>query len=302
MENFEKIRKEIEELSMKREDVNLDIRLTNDIKEYENLSRNLSDLTFRINELDRMINAKLKVKVSEKFRCFDECEFDIPIRKGEVNYIMGDNCCGKTTVLQRIRSEKDDLDIANKKTFDGMFSTKIQMMKFEPIEVIGVNENFTHVFALDSVEDDPSSFINSATASSFVSGGGMEAQNLSKGDKAKRMISSFLYKIQNELGYSIEKHKNGETLTDVSPLVIVDEIDEGMDLSNIMRFDNMLYNLCRVFNATILCVTHNPLVLFGSDKGNDCPLFDMNKRKQTTVKEFVESKTGITIDVQKMKK
>lgn len=302
MGNFEKIRKEIEELSVKRESVNLDRMLTNGVKEYENLSRKLSDLTFRINELDRMLDAKLKVKVSEKFRCFDECEFEIPIRKGEVNYIMGDNCCGKTTVLQRIRSEKDSLDNVNKKIFDGMCSTNIQMMKFEPIEVIGVNENFTNVFALDSVEDDPSSFINSSTASSFVSGGGMAAQNLSKGEKAKRMINSFLYKIQNELGYSVEKYKKGEPLTDVSPLVIVDEIDEGMDLSNMMEFDHMLYNICRVFNATILCVTHNPFVLFGGDKGNDCPLFDMDKRKQTTVKAFVESKTGISIDVQKPKK
>ena len=302
MENFEKIRKEIAALSVKRESANLDLMLTNGVKEYENLSRKLSDLTFRINELDRMLDAKLKVVVSEKFRCFDVCEFDIPIRKGEVNYIMGDNGCGKTTVLQRIRSEKDSLENANKKTFDGMYSTNIQMMKFEPIEVIGINENFTHVFALDSVEDDPSSFINSATAMSFISGGGMTAQHISKGEKAKRMLGSFLYKIQNELGYSIEKHKNGETLTDVSPLVIVDEIDEGMDFSNMMGFDHMLNNLCRVFNATILCVTHNPFVLFGSNKGNDCQLFDMDKKKQTTVKEFVESKTGISIDVQKPKK
>lgn len=302
MENFEKIRKEIAELSVKRESVNLDLMLTNGVKEYENLSRKLSDLTFRINELDGMLDVKLKVVVSEKFRCFDACEFDIPIRKGEVNYIIGDNGCGKTTILQRIRSEKDSLEKANKKIFDGMYSINIQMMKFEPIEVTGINENFTHVFAIDSVEDDPSSFINSATDASFIFGGGMNAQHISKGEKAKKMMGSFLYKIQNELGYGIEKHKNGETLTDVSPLVIVDEIDEGMDFSNIMKFDHMLNNICQVFNATVLCVTHNPFVLLVGNKGNGCPLFDMVKKKQTTIKEYVESKTGISIDVQKLKK
>ena len=262
------------------------------LEEIKLIDEKSQDLLNTIKEIENDINIGLTVSVDGKFRCFDNNEFTLPVRLGDVNYIMGSNGSGKTTILQTIRANKDSLYETNKKEFDGMTSTNIKELKYAPIDISGVDDYFTHVFALDSIEDDPSSFINSATAFGFVNGGGLSATHQSKGQKSKHMLGNLFVKMQKNLGFTINDYKNGKTIENASPLILVDEIDEGFDLTSLFEYNHLLNNLCRVFNATVVCVTHNPFVCYGHPLRGECPVFSIDDFKLTTISEYIEEKTG----------
>lgn len=286
-QTLELFKKEFVENEHKREFVTQD-----NAKEIRLIDEKSQDLLNTIKEIENDINIGLDVRVDGKFRCFDNNEFTLPLRLGDVNYIMGSNGSGKTTILQTIRANKDSLYETNKKEFDGMTSTNIEGLKYAPIVISGVDEYFTHVFALDSIEDDPSSFINSATAFGFINGGGLSATHQSKGQKSKHMLGNLFVKMQKNLGFTINDYKNGRTIENASPLVLVDEIDEGFDLTSLFEYNHLLNNLCRVFNATVVCVTHNPFVCYGHPLREECPVFNINDFRLTTISEYIKEKTG----------
>ncbi len=291
-QTLELFKKEFAEKELKRKPVTDD-----NLEEIKLIDEKSQDLVNTIKEIENDINIGLTVSVDGKFRCFDNNEFTIPLRLGDVNYIMGSNGSGKTTILQTIRANKDSLYETNKKEFDGITSTNIKELKYAPIVIDGVDEYFTHVFALDAVEDDPTNFINSATAFSFVNGGGLMATNQSKGQKSKHMLGNLFVKMQKNLGFTINDHKNGKTIENASPLVLVDEIDEGFDLTSMFEYNHLLNNLCKVFNATVMCVTHNPFVCYGHHLRGECPVFSMDEFKKTTIEEYIKEKTGIEFSV-----
>jgi ATPase subunit of ABC transporter with duplicated ATPase domains len=289
LESFQKSLKDLEFDFCRVDDTN--------IKEVKELDRQRSDLIYSMNEIDRTINTKLHIKVDGKYRCFNDNEFDMPIRLGDVNYIVGPNGCGKSTILQTIRAHHDSLYELNKHELDGMTSTNVDIAKCAPIEIDGITEKFTHVFALDAIEDDPCNFINAATAFSFVNGGGFRATTCSKGQKSKEMIGGFLQKIQKMLHFTIDDHKNGKFIEDSSSLIIVDEVDEGVDLKTMFQFDQLLRKLCMIFNGTVLCVTHNPLVCYGNEKRGDYPVFNMETLSEMTINEYMQKETGLQLDI-----
>lgn len=301
MENFKIIKAQLAALKESRECYRVDMMVSNSVKECEVVSAKIAEVSFKINELEDLLKTKIHVSVEEPFRCFSKCEFDIPIRLGSVNYIVGGNGCGKTTVLHKIRAINDSLRELNLSDRDGMHSVNLDLVKCEPMEVSGIDGTFTHVFALDSIEDDPSNYINSATAFGFAANGGLTVQHRSKGEKSKFMLGSLFSKMQSVLGFDIEKYKNGENIKDCTPLILIDEVDEGIDFKSMMLFDKMLSNVCNIFNATIMCVTHNPLVCYGSEDGENCPVFDISIMKETTIAEFTKRETGVEISVKKEK-
>lgn len=246
------------------------------------------------------METKFCVSITEDYRCFKKGEcFDIPIFVDTVNYIVGENGSGKSTVLKRIRSERDDLKKDIKKMLNGMYSQELELAKFDPIEITGVFETFDMVFALDAIEDDPTNFINAATASGLIMGGGLRAGKLSKGEKSVMLISRFISQVEKATGITINGHRSGKRL-DKKSLILVDEIDEGLDLEKMFTFDKMLKNMCNVFNATVVCVCHNPFVCFGSPLGKHCPVFNIEKRKLTSIREYVEEKTGYSFNLTKI--
>lgn len=268
----------------------------NNIKEMRLLDAKRSDLIYSMNDIYYTINTKFHVKVDGKFRCFNDSEFDIPIRLGDVNYIVGPNGSGKSTILQTIRAYKDSLYEINKKELDGMTSQNIKLLKGSPMSITGIDDKFTHVFALDSIEDDPCNFINSATAFGFINGGGLAATNSSKGQKSQHMLGGLFTKMQNVLNFTIDDHKNHKLLTESASLILIDEIDEGLDLENLFKFDHLLRNLCKVFNGTVLCVTHNPLVCYGNELRGDYPVFDIESHNEVTISDYIKNKTGIKFE------
>jgi ATPase subunit of ABC transporter with duplicated ATPase domains len=268
-----------------------------DDKELGIIEAKRCDLLMTMNEIIQTINTKFHVKVDGGFRCFNNSEFDIPIRLGDVNYIVGSNGSGKSTILQTIRANKDSLFEINKKELDGMTSQNIQMLKGAPITIDGIDDKFTHVFSLDAIEDDPCNFINAATAFGFINGGGLNATNSSKGQKTQHMLGNLFTKMQNVLNFTFEDHKNYKLLTDSASLILIDEIDEGLDLENLFKFDHLLRNLCMVFNGTVICVTHNPLVCYGNELRGEYPVFDLDLLKEITIKDYIQNKTGLKFEI-----
>lgn len=155
---------------------------------------------------------------------------------------------------------------------------------------------------MDAVEDDPTNFINSATAFSFVNGGGLMSTNQSKGQKSKHMLANLFVKIQKNLEFTINDYKNGKPIENASPLILVDDVDEGFDLTSLFEYNRLLNNLCRVFNATVVCVTHNPFVCYGHPLREKCPVFSINDFKITTISEYIEEKTGFEFVVKENNK
>lgn len=243
----------------------------------------------------------LKFNISDDFRCFKKGqEIDINLIKNGVNYIVGPNGSGKTTLMHAIRAERHDLAEYNKDLFDGMSNMEDSIMTSSGITIEGLDK-FDQIFVLDSVDDDPLSFTNSATASGYICGGGWEMAHLSKGQKALAMQSKFIKSLQNITKFSIADYKAGKKY-DKHPLIIVDEVDEGLDIKMQSKFDIIVSNLATTYNATLICICHNFMCPACSLAGSLTTVFDLSDFKQKTIGEYVEQQTGFTISISPTKK
>lgn len=296
MENYKKTLSRINFFEGILEQLNVDSETTNSVKERQSVESEIIKVKAQIAELNMIIDAKLHVRITDHCRCFEPCEFDIPIKKGCVNYMVGGNGSGKTTILQKIRSEKDSLYDLNKRNRDGMTSHNVDIVKCEPIEINGVDD-FSHVFALDAIEDDPLNLINAATAYGLVAGGGFAVQHRSKGEKTKIMLSQLITNIQNTLNFTVDNYRNGKEIEGCTPLILIDEIDEGMDFKSMLTYDRILTSMCNIFNATVICVTHNPLVCFGSKQHDKCNVFDMRSFSEMTISDYIFNETGMRLSM-----
>ena len=91
--------------------------------------------------------------------------------------------------------------------FDGMTNNDDTLYKDTKIVDIEGLDRFENIFVLDSIDDDPTNFINAATAYGLVAGGGFNALGLSKGQKAKDMLGRFFGKVQKHTGFSFADYK-----------------------------------------------------------------------------------------------
>lgn len=246
------------------------------------------------------ITETLTFDISDDFRCFKKGQqIKLDLCGHRVNYIVGPNACGKSTLMHAIRAKKHDLADYNKNLYDGMSNMEDKFMATSGITIDGL-ENFDQIFVLDSIDDDPLSFTNSATASSYIMGGGYQMARMSKGQKAQAMQNKFINSIQSVTNFSIADFNNGKQYSK-HPLIIVDEIDEGLDVKLQSKFDVIMSNLSCIYNATVVCICHNFMCPACGLLGNNTPVFDMSDFKQKTIGEYVEQQTGFTIDISPMK-
>lgn len=247
----------------------------------------------------------ITITLKQDDRCFKAGDvLDIPLIKGQVNYMVGPNGSGKSTFAHWLRARTSGLRKYNKSVFDGMTNNDDTLYKdWDGIEVKGL-ESFDDVYVLDSVDDNPTSFTNSATASGLIMGGGLQAMSLSKGQTSQLIISTFLSKMEKVTGYGMIEHRRrkdeGLPGYDKHPLIILDEIDEGLDLKNQMRFDRLISNIGKVWNATIICICHNPMVALCRSIGNETPVFDMGSRSTKTIGEYISEQAGVEITIRKL--
>jgi ABC-type dipeptide/oligopeptide/nickel transport system ATPase subunit len=252
---------------------------------------------------DKLINEKnidkLVIKCNKDFRGFKEGEeFTIPIIPF-VTYLVGPNGCGKSALLHYIRAQRDSLRDILTRASDGLTKSDDDILKGSGIFDIQGLGKYDCVFSLDSIDDDPMSFLNAATAVSFIENGAMSMRRRSKGQKAIDMLGLFLNRLNKY--FDVEPKHNGVVQKEKKCLILLDEIDEGMDIKSQMKFDSLLTNIAVAYNADILCICHNPLCVCGSMFGDKTIIFDIKDRTMKTIGNYIKEQTGYTIEIKREK-
>ena len=242
-------------------------------------------------------NLKLKITahVDERmFRAGDSIE--LKLIPGLVNYMVGPNGCGKSTLLHVIRAYKDSIHESLPSDRKSDFARGHDLLLYKGMFDVEGLDQFEHVFTLDAVEDNPVSFEKAATATSLLDGGGFWFMHHSRGEGSKMLISRFISGLQKITGVSIDKvTKKPVKVPETKSLIIIDEMDEGLDLSSQFTFHRLLNNLCAIFNATVLCVCHNPTCILFDILGETQMVFDMSDRSYKSIDKYISEQTDYHI-------
>lgn len=244
------------------------------------------------------MSEKLTFTINNDFRCFKKGQaLELPLYKSAINYIVGPNGSGKSSLMHFIRAKRHDLFSENKSMYDGMISRDDRFLKDSDDITIDGLDSFDQIFVLDVVDDDPLSFNNAATASGLIGSGGLAMLEKSRGQKSQMLSSRFINSIVKVTGFSIQDFNNGKRY-DKHPLIIVDELDEGLDINNQSKFSRLLLNLGTIFNATVICICHNFFCIACDEfTGKDTTVWDISDGKIKTIKKYVLEQTGFEIDI-----
>ena len=239
----------------------------------------------------------IKVTMKKDCRKFKAGEvIEVPLREGAVNFMVGGNGCGKSTFSHFIRATRHTLKEYNTKINEGMtnnddrlFSRDTGVFDIEGLEV------FDDIFVLDAIDDDPLSFDRAISATAFVTNGAFEMTNMSKGERASSLFVRFLKNIERMLGVNAKDPDSIKNNTKHS-LIILDEVEEGMSLEIQKTFYELMCIFAQKLNATVLCISHNPMVAMCSGT-TDVVVYDMERRSETVLKDYIYDKLGFWVDI-----
>ena len=238
------------------------------------------------------LKLKITAKVDERmFHAGDSIELNLTA--GVVNYMVGSNGCGKSTLLHAIRSHKDSIYESLSQGRKSDFARGHDLLLYkDKFDVEGLDQ-FEHVFTLDAVEDNPVSFEKAASATALIDGGGYWFMRRSRGEGSKMLLSRFISNMQKITGASIDHEtKKPANIPKTRSLIIIDEMDEGLDMESQSTFPHLLFNLCVAFNATVLCVCHNPTCILFDRIGTINPVFDVTDRTYKNISQYINEQSG----------
>lgn len=219
-------------------------------------------------------------------------EIHIPMTLLGITYLVGTNGCGKSTLLRAIRNTNDSMESKLRSDFDGCRNTKLSSvakgMKDGTIEVSGLDQ-YTHIFALDAEADSGTDVLNASSAYGFIAGGGHAAQFMSRGQTTANQLFRFV-KYFEECA-----KKAAEAKEKFRPLVIIDEVDEGLDIRMQVKWNEILSYRFNHLLADVLVVSHNPICMLSESPRVQA--FDITTGTTTTVKEYIKNLTGVTVDL-----
>lgn len=237
----------------------------------------------------------IKLTVKRDFRCFKKDQvFELDLKPGEITFMVGANGCGKSSIMLALRSHLDSLAELDNKRSDGM--KKMTLMQHYLDVKTGFNIegfDFTKAFFRDTVVDNPSSFINSASAFGLVMGGGLSAQHKSAGQNNVNQMIRFISDIVKTIGDS----------SDERILIGIDELDDSLSirtqLKQVYIMSEML--LKRYPNASILYISHSIISVLGMKAYHDipCRCYDMMNNLYCDPAEYFEQETGYSIKIYK---
>ena len=241
-----------------------------------------------------MDNIKLKITAKVDERVFKNGDtIELKLMPNMVNYIVGPNGSGKSTLLHAIRAYKDSIHEATPRDLQMNFARGHDLQTYKGVFDIEGLEYFEHVFTLDAVEDNPVSFEKASTATALIDGGGFWFMRKSRGEGSKMLLSRFLMNLQKITGASIDKESHKPINIPAKPsLIIIDEMDEGLDLHSQATFHHLMANMCNIFNATVICVCHNPICILYDWLGRVYPVLDMADRTYKYIQKYIDEQTG----------
>lgn len=188
---------------------------------------------------------KISIKTKDDFRSFKQnyaIEFDFT--NTNVNFLIGKNGCGKSTIIQAIRgtiNSNDDKDIRWAAARDCK----------DILEHFDVNiEGFINVYHLDiDGLDDNLSMFNASSATDFADLGGFGMNRLSQGERTLIMMTR-LKKMVNDAEDTV---------------IIFDELDSHLDFDFRIKFVKWLNKLFPLSKKLI--ITHD-LMMTNLNEGN----------------------------------
>jgi len=237
----------------------------------------------------------MKITVVHDFRCFKEGDtFELDLKPKQVTFMVGRNGCGKSTLMFAMRTKLDSLAKLNQKNSDGMRDCALMPHKLDTTGNMKIEGfDFDKAVFRDTIVDNPTSFMNSATAFGLISCGGFDNQTKSAGQSAINQQVRFITDVINTLG-----ERSDERI-----LIGIDELDDCLDLATQMRQAFILSKMFfeRYPNASILFITHSLFTALGGDHvDQDCfttACYDVRRRKYTTPEQYFADETGFEITI-----
>lgn len=153
--------------------------------------------------------------------------------------MVGANGSGKSTLMQALR---------------GRFPPKKEITlladEFKKLAAsIQIETDFEQILFLDAIIDDPVHHMNVYDACSYVDAGNFQTRYLSHGQKALNLLGRIM----------VAPRSAKKTL------VVLDEVDGGLELRYQAAFCNVLRKLYTDQGFYSLLITHNPLVMLAAD-------------------------------------
>ena len=193
-----------------------------------------------------------------------------------------------------LRSKLDSLAESDNRNSDGM--KKMALMDHYLDVQTGFDIDgfeFDKAFFRDTVVDDPTSFINSASAYELVMGGGLSAQHKSAGQVSVDQMVRFISDIVRTMGdHSAERI-----------LIGIDELDDSLCIRSQLHQVHIMSRLLlkRYPNASILYISHSIVSTLGMVAHPEipCRCYDMPNNRYCDPEEYFEQETGFNIKLYK---
>jgi predicted ATPase len=207
----------------------------------------------------------MKITVEKDFRTFkkgDVIDFGT-IKDIKSITLVGNNGCGKSSLIQTIRGFKHDLKE------DSLFRDDYKKLT----ENVKIESEYEKIFIYDSIKDDGSHFMNAYDAVNYIGMGGYANQRRSHGESSLNNLITFFQKFQDK----IVKEKT---------LVVLDELDKGFSLQAQTVYLNFVNKLIGM-GCHVIVVTHNVFAIKQS-----ILVYDLEKRDLTSADKYIETITG----------
>lgn len=181
--------------------------------------------------------------------------------------LVGDNGCGKSSLLQAFRGTVDEKDSRSMYRSDYI----------KLAENIKVEHEYEKILFLDAITDNGRDFMNAFDAVNFIDAGGYTAGSISHGQGTLMYIQKFI------------NDKKDEIIPNKT-LIVFDEVDHGLSLVNQAKFDNLIVNLNYKFKCDVLAISHNPFFISKS-----VIVYDIAKNENRSATEYIEDATGFVL-------